>query len=193
MQPPPCRFSKSWGVVFSPRTTKKAMYIWVKILFKEMPVRERKVPLCREFRPVGSSPGSSVSPPSRPGRWPRRRSSSRPLPARSGWSITVWPGCGDLEAGLAQIGIGGLTIVQLGQGRHPTPWPFMPRAPPGMPTAVLVHGYGTDADWAVRHGNSFRSLIEQQACGRPFRLIVWSWPADREPVGFRRHPEQVLP
>ena len=62
---------------------------------------------------------------------------------------------------------------------------FHASATPGIPTTVLVHGYGTDADWAVRHGNSFRSLIEQQACGRPFRLIVWSWPADREPGRLR--------
>ena len=50
---------------------------------------------------------------------------------------------------------------------------------PGVPTTVLVHGYGTDADWAVRHGNELYGLMKQQACGRPFRLIVWSWPADR--------------
>ena len=50
---------------------------------------------------------------------------------------------------------------------------------PGVPTTVLIHGNGTDEDWAVRHGNEFYGLMKQQACGRPFRLIIWSWPADR--------------
>ncbi len=47
-----------------------------------------------------------------------------------------------------------------------------------MPTTVFIHGYGTNADWAVRHGNELYGLMKQQACGRPFRLVVWSWPAD---------------
>ena len=48
-----------------------------------------------------------------------------------------------------------------------------------MPTVVLIHGYGTNDDWAVRHGNEMYCLMNQQAGGRPFRLVVWSWPADR--------------
>ena len=50
---------------------------------------------------------------------------------------------------------------------------------PGVPTVVLIHGNGTDEDWAVRHGNELYSLMRQQAGGRSFRLVVWSWPADR--------------
>ena len=56
---------------------------------------------------------------------------------------------------------------------------FQTSAAANVPTIVLIHGYGTDDDWAVRHGNTFYSLLKQRACGRPFRLIVWSWPADR--------------
>ena len=44
---------------------------------------------------------------------------------------------------------------------------------------VPIHGNGTDDEWAVRHGNEFYGLMKQRACGRPFRLVVWSWPADR--------------
>src|SRR5262249_28918415 len=47
------------------------------------------------------------------------------------------------------------------------------------------HGYGTDPDWAVHHGNEIRCLLQQTGCGRPFRLVVWSWPADRELRGVR--------
>ena len=56
---------------------------------------------------------------------------------------------------------------------------FHASAVPGVPTTVLIHGNGTDEDWAVRHGNELYCLMKQQACGRPFRLVVWSWPADR--------------
>ena len=31
----------------------------------------------------------------------------------------------------------------------------------------------------MRHGNAWYASMKQQACGRPFRLIVWSWPAER--------------
>ncbi len=56
-----------------------------------------------------------------------------------------------------------------------------------MPTTVLVHGYDTTAGWAVEHGAKWYRLMKQQANGRPFRLIVWSWPSNR--VMLRPRPD----
>ena len=114
-----------------------------------------------------------------------------PTPApRQVWLINTRsaPGCGDLEAGLPQIAYCRLDeSCGCGQWQTSDAAAFQASALPGVPTTVLVHGYGTDADWAVRHGNELYGLMKQQACGRPFRLIVWSWPADR--VGRRPRPD----
>jgi hypothetical protein len=90
------------------------------------------------------------------------------------------PGCGDLEAGLSQIAYYRLDESSgCGQWQAADAAAFKAAAEPGMPTIVLVHGNDSDAEWAVRHGNEMYRLLKQQACGRPFRLIVWSWPADK--------------
>ena len=89
-------------------------------------------------------------------------------------------GCGDLETELSQI-----TYQRLDESCDCGRWQasdaaaFQASAVPGVPTTVLIHGNGTDADWAVRHGCELYGSMKRQACGRPFRLIVWSWPADR--------------
>ena len=103
-------------------------------------------------------------------------------PAAQVWLINTRaaPGCGDLEAGLAQIKYWRLDeSCGCGQWQASDAAAFQASAVPGMPTTVLVHGNGTDEDWAVRHGNELYGLMKQQACGRPFRLVIWSWPADR--------------
>ena len=105
-----------------------------------------------------------------------------PAPATQVWLIDTRcaPGCGDLDAGLSKI-----AYWQLDESKGCSRWQaadataFRATAVPGLPTTVLVHGYDTDADWAVRHGNTLYGSMKQQAGGRPFRLIVWSWPADR--------------
>src|SRR5208282_357747 len=91
------------------------------------------------------------------------------------------PGCGDLEAGLSQITYWRLDdSCGCGQWQASDAAAFQASAAPGVPTTVLVHGYGTDQEWAVRHGNEVLGLMKQQACGHAFRLVVWSWPADHE-------------
>jgi hypothetical protein len=89
-------------------------------------------------------------------------------------------GCGDLEAGLSKI-----TYCRLEESGACGHWQpsdgaaFRASAAPGVPTIVLIHGNNTDEDWAVRHGDAFYCQLKRQACGRPFRLVVWSWPAGR--------------
>jgi hypothetical protein len=90
------------------------------------------------------------------------------------------PDCGDLEAGLARI-----TYSRLSESPSCSQWQssdaaaFQTSAAASVPTIVLVHGNDSDAEWAVRHGNELHRLLKQQACARPYRLVVWSWPADR--------------
>lgn len=112
----------------------------------------------------------------------------RPAPGYPrGASSQMWlvdtryaPGCGDLEAGLAQVKY--WRLVQSGgccQWQAADAAAFQAAGDPALPTTVLINGYGSNADWAVQHGNDLYADMKQLGCGRPFRLVVWSWPADR--------------
>jgi esterase/lipase superfamily enzyme len=48
-----------------------------------------------------------------------------------------------------------------------------------VPTAIFIHGNRVDADDAIEEAWCLYQRMKQQACGRPFRFVVWSWPADR--------------
>ena len=117
----------------------------------------------------------------------REASSAEPprpaLPTTQVWLVDTRcaPGCGDLEAGLGtnQLLAAGGSERLPASGKPSDAAAFQASADPAVPTTVLIHGYGTDADWAVRHGYEIYGLMKQIAVGRPFRLIVWSWPADR--------------
>lgn len=119
--------------------------------------------------------------------------SSASAPATQVWLINTRsvPGCGDLEADLSKITYSRRDeSCGCGQWQASDAAAFQASALPGVPTIVLIHGNGSDEDWAVRHGNELYGLMKQQACGRPFRLVVWSWPADRE-VRRPRHDVQI--
>jgi esterase/lipase superfamily enzyme len=59
-----------------------------------------------------------------------------------------------------------------------------------IPTVVFVHGNRTDADDAVAMGMHVYQAIRSETCGRPFRYVIWSWPADR--VYRRVRPDAQL-
>ena len=49
---------------------------------------------------------------------------------------------------------------------------------PGVPTCVFIHGNRTGRQQAVRDGwVPYRHLAKESR--RPFRFVIWSWPADR--------------
>ena len=54
-----------------------------------------------------------------------------------------------------------------------------PRRPGGAPTTIFIHGNRTDSELAVEHGWLLYGHMEEAARGKPFRLVIWSWPADR--------------
>ena len=56
------------------------------------------------------------------------------------------------------------------------------------PTVVFVPGNRSDADDAVAKGWYLYQTICSEADGKPFRYVIWSWPADRM---FRRNRPDV--
>jgi hypothetical protein len=59
-----------------------------------------------------------------------------------------------------------------------------------LPTIVFIHGNRTDADEAVSMGMYVHETIRSQTADRPFRFVIWSWPADR--VSRRIRPDAQL-
>lgn len=54
-------------------------------------------------------------------------------------------------------------------------------------TAVLVHGNGNEEQRAIEKGVlAFQSLKANRPGDQPVRLILWSWPAEYTPGGFRK-------
>jgi hypothetical protein len=90
------------------------------------------------------------------------------------------PRCGNLEAGLEKI-----SYQQLDLAGNCSRWipsdaaTFRESGDPAVPTTIMLHGNSTDSQWAINHGWSLYTRMQQCAQGRPFRLVIWSWPADR--------------
>ena len=59
-----------------------------------------------------------------------------------------------------------------------------------MPTVVYIHRNRTDASEAVANGSDVYQSIRSETCGRAFRYVIWTWPADR--VGRRPRPDAQL-
>ncbi len=56
-----------------------------------------------------------------------------------------------------------------------------------VPTCVFVHGNRAEWQDAVDAGWMTYWQIKQQAAGRPFRFVIWSWPSER--VSHRNRPD----
>lgn len=63
---------------------------------------------------------------------------------------------------------------------------FFEAADPEVPTTVFIHGNRSSANAAVRDGWRVYRGMCREARERPFRLVIWSWPADRIPGRIRR-------
>ncbi len=107
-----------------------------------------------------------------------------PAPLAAASSGEVWlvstrcaPVCGDLEAGRAAIQ---LWRWDAGNCWLPaTAAEFLDNGAAVAPTTIFIHGHRTDADLAVEHGWLLYGHMQEAAQGKPFRLVIWSWPADR--------------
>ena len=59
-----------------------------------------------------------------------------------------------------------------------------------VPTIVYLHGNRAGENQAVTVGSLMNRHLVRAASGRPFRLIIWSWPADRI-RGTNRRDSQI--
>jgi pimeloyl-ACP methyl ester carboxylesterase len=57
-----------------------------------------------------------------------------------------------------------------------------------VPTIVFIHGNRTDADEAVPKAWYTYEIIRGEAANRPFRYVIWSWPAERV---YRRNNDDI--
>lgn len=99
--------------------------------------------------------------------------------------VDVWlvntrcaPECGDLEAGLAAIRCWRLSS---GCPRQwvPAPWAELASADAATMTTIYAHGNRSKTDDAINHAWLIYQRLQCEAIGRPQRLIIWSWAADR--------------
>ena len=109
---------------------------------------------------------------------PPTRHVEAPAPVTQMWLVDTRcaPGCGDLEAGLAQIRYWRL-VESSGccQWQAADAAAFQASSDPALPTTVQIHGYGTNSDWAVQHGNDLYADMKQLRRGT--RLRVAAFPA----------------
>ena len=56
---------------------------------------------------------------------------------------------------------------------------FMAADDPAVPTSVFIHGNRAGHQRAVRMGSDLYRELAKHAGDRPFRFVIWSWPADR--------------
>jgi hypothetical protein len=47
------------------------------------------------------------------------------------------------------------------------------------PTVVFIHGNRTDSAQAIKKGWYVYEILQSASAGRPFRYVIWSWPAER--------------
>ena len=118
------------------------------------------------------------------GFWGRARADEAPPQV---WLVSTRsaPHCGDLDGTLQT-----LQYWLLGGDRQ---WSaadakaFRATDDAARPTVVFIHGNQTDADEAVEKAWCIYDSIRAQT-GRPFRYVIWSWPADRM---LRRNREDI--
>ncbi|NQT17055.1 MAG: hypothetical protein HQ582_30135 [Planctomycetes bacterium] len=56
---------------------------------------------------------------------------------------------------------------------------FLADDDPNVPTSVFIHGNRSSHQWAVRMGWGVYHHLKGEAGERPFRFVIWSWPADQ--------------
>lgn len=109
--------------------------------------------------------------------------SARPAPAESA-SAEVWlistrcaPRSGRVDTGLGQI-----EYWRLGADNR---WlaadadAFRETGEPAVPTTFVIHGNRQTHAKAIRSGWGVYCRMRRDAGGRPFRLVIWSWPSER--------------
>lgn len=87
--------------------------------------------------------------------------------------------CGDLQASVGQIRYWRLDPENACGWLLSDAAAFHQGDDRNVPTTIYFHGARTDCDVAIEHGWGLYACMKQLAAGRPFRLVIWAWPADR--------------
>ncbi len=93
------------------------------------------------------------------------------------------PVCGDLEAGRALIQYWRLGADAAWQAADAAA--FHQGDSAALPTTIFLHGNRIDPDAAIEEAWCLYQHMQEQAAGRPFRLLIWSWPSERTVRGIR--------
>ena len=117
----------------------------------------------------------------------------RLLPLRA--SGQVWllstrsaPLCGDLESGSAAISYWRLGPDRTWQAQT-RPHSIVATIRPDRRSSSFTATASTPTT-AVEYGCGLYRHIQETACGRPFRLVIWSWPSER--IVRRNRPDAQL-
>jgi hypothetical protein len=98
--------------------------------------------------------------------------------------VEVWlidthcaPVSGDFEQGKSRIAFWRLDQNQ--QWSAATAESFAERGEKSTPNVFLLHGNGTDRDGAIQFAWPIYCSLYKQAGKQPYRVVIWSWPAER--------------
>lgn len=87
------------------------------------------------------------------------------------------PRCGQLDR--PERNIDYWRLEPDGQWQPADPEAFVESSDRAVPTTVFVHGNRTGRTAAIQKAWHVYRRMKHQAGGRPFRLVIWSWPSDR--------------
>ena len=107
--------------------------------------------------------------------------------AQEAWLVSTRsaPHCGDWEAGVERLSYWRLDTENSCRWLPANAKLFRESGDPAVPITIYIHGDHTDPDGAVRRGMSIHAQLRRCSEGRPFRLVIWSWPSDRIARRFR--------
>jgi hypothetical protein len=105
---------------------------------------------------------------------------SAAAPRQQVWLIST---CGAACSGDVEAGLGRIAFWQLDPA-DPCRWlpadaEALGRGAP-LPTAVFIPGFNTGPDAAIQEANAVYCDMQREAGGRPFRLVIWAWPSQRD-------------
>ena len=111
---------------------------------------------------------------------------ARDVPAEQVWIVSTRraPLCGAEHAAGAVLDYWQLDENQ--QWERTDREAFLSADNAAVPTSFFIHGNRSNYLWAVREGDDVLVCLRDQADGRPFRFVIWSWPADRIPGRHRQ-------
>ena len=105
------------------------------------------------------------------------RTSGADSPGAEFWLVSTREQCGGPSPFAAQLPY--WRLGSDGQWVQADQAAFLAGAKPDTPNVFYFHGNDSSVCDAIAEGWGIYCKLKEQAPGRPFRLVVWSWPAER--------------